>query len=266
MRSEDRKPASAWAATFRNRWTSLFAIVRRRKLLAIVVFSNDFLNRNAIHAGGRSPHERQRVCDAQRCRGSLFSFESGLGSGCSPQAKQDNASGKEKKFFFVCSSYASRGPGRRGGRVLRRNDLAGSAGNDQSRALKGRCAGAAARVSFGAVLGAVPACLAPRGEAREQPDRPARGPQLELARSQLPIFADSCALAARIRRKLLVRQICVFFFSLFLKSFKSMDALAMALHCVHSTDSFSAALLKIVNMRGDSDSTGAVCGQIAGAM
>jgi ADP-ribosyl-[dinitrogen reductase] hydrolase len=46
----------------------------------------------------------------------------------------------------------------------------------------------------------------------------------------------------------------------------SMDALAMALHCVHTTDSFSAALLKIVNMRGDSDSTGAVCGQIAGAM
>ena len=45
-----------------------------------------------------------------------------------------------------------------------------------------------------------------------------------------------------------------------------MDALAMALHCVWSTDSFPAALLKIVNMRGDSDSTGSVCGQIAGAI
>jgi ADP-ribosyl-[dinitrogen reductase] hydrolase len=45
-----------------------------------------------------------------------------------------------------------------------------------------------------------------------------------------------------------------------------MDALAMALHCVWSTDSFVDALLKIVNMRGDSDSTGSVCGQIAGAV
>lgn len=45
-----------------------------------------------------------------------------------------------------------------------------------------------------------------------------------------------------------------------------MDALAMALHCVYSTNSFPEAVLKIVNMRGDSDSTGAVCGQIAGAL
>ncbi len=45
-----------------------------------------------------------------------------------------------------------------------------------------------------------------------------------------------------------------------------MDALAMALHCLWSTDSFVAALLKIVNMRGDSDSTGSVCGQLAGAV
>ncbi len=45
-----------------------------------------------------------------------------------------------------------------------------------------------------------------------------------------------------------------------------MDALAMALHCVWSTQSFAEALLKICNMRGDSDSTGSVCGQIAGAI
>jgi len=45
-----------------------------------------------------------------------------------------------------------------------------------------------------------------------------------------------------------------------------MDALSMALHCVYTTDSFSEAVLKVVNMRGDSDSVGAVTAQIAGAI
>lgn len=45
-----------------------------------------------------------------------------------------------------------------------------------------------------------------------------------------------------------------------------MDACAMALHCVWTTDSFSEAVLKAVNMRGDSDSYGAVCAQMAGAI
>ena len=39
----------------------------------------------------------------------------------------------------------------------------------------------------------------------------------------------------------------------------------MALHCVHSTASFEAALLKVANLRGDADSVGAVVGQLAGA-
>ena len=43
-----------------------------------------------------------------------------------------------------------------------------------------------------------------------------------------------------------------------------MDALAMALHCVWSTDSFVDALLKCANMRGDSDTTTAICAQMAG--
>jgi len=45
-----------------------------------------------------------------------------------------------------------------------------------------------------------------------------------------------------------------------------MDALSMALHCVYTTNSFSEALLKVVNMRGDSDSVGAVTGQIVGVI
>jgi len=45
----------------------------------------------------------------------------------------------------------------------------------------------------------------------------------------------------------------------------AMDNLSMSLHCVWSTTSFSDALLKCVNMRGDADSVAAVCGQIAGA-
>lgn len=45
----------------------------------------------------------------------------------------------------------------------------------------------------------------------------------------------------------------------------AMDNLCMSLHCVWSTNSFSEAVLKCVNMRGDSDSVAAVCGQIAGS-
>lgn len=46
----------------------------------------------------------------------------------------------------------------------------------------------------------------------------------------------------------------------------AMDAMAMALHCVHSTNSFKEAMLKCANLRGDSDSVSAVAGQIAGAL
>ena len=45
----------------------------------------------------------------------------------------------------------------------------------------------------------------------------------------------------------------------------SMDSLAMALHSVYHTKSFTAAVARCVNFLGDADSTGAVCGQIAGA-
>eukprot|EP01091_Cochliopodium_minus_P005329 TRINITY_DN1527_c0_g1_i1.p1 TRINITY_DN1527_c0_g1~~TRINITY_DN1527_c0_g1_i1.p1 ORF type:complete len:449 (-),score=126.42 TRINITY_DN1527_c0_g1_i1:21-1367(-) len=45
-----------------------------------------------------------------------------------------------------------------------------------------------------------------------------------------------------------------------------MDAVSMALHCIHSTNSFEEALLKVTNLRGDSDSVGSVCGQMAGAI
>jgi ADP-ribosyl-[dinitrogen reductase] hydrolase len=43
-----------------------------------------------------------------------------------------------------------------------------------------------------------------------------------------------------------------------------MDNLSMSLHCIWTTNSFSEALLKCVNMRGDSDSVAAVVGQMAG--
>jgi len=46
----------------------------------------------------------------------------------------------------------------------------------------------------------------------------------------------------------------------------SMDALAMALHCVWTCDNFVDTLIKTVNLRGDSDSVGSVAGQIAGAI
>eukprot|EP00927_Polykrikos_kofoidii_P082085 TRINITY_DN8061_c0_g2_i1.p1 TRINITY_DN8061_c0_g2~~TRINITY_DN8061_c0_g2_i1.p1 ORF type:complete len:470 (-),score=70.99 TRINITY_DN8061_c0_g2_i1:307-1716(-) len=45
----------------------------------------------------------------------------------------------------------------------------------------------------------------------------------------------------------------------------SMDGLAIALHSVYHTTSLMDAITKCVNFLGDSDSTGAICGQIAGA-
>jgi len=45
----------------------------------------------------------------------------------------------------------------------------------------------------------------------------------------------------------------------------SMDGLAMALHSVYHTKSYMAAVARCVNFLGDADSTGAICGQIAGA-
>eukprot|EP00325_Prymnesiales_sp_UTEX-LB-985_P013129 CAMPEP_0174750902 /NCGR_PEP_ID=MMETSP1094-20130205/98728_1 /TAXON_ID=156173 /ORGANISM="Chrysochromulina brevifilum, Strain UTEX LB 985" /LENGTH=172 /DNA_ID=CAMNT_0015956309 /DNA_START=98 /DNA_END=616 /DNA_ORIENTATION=- len=45
-----------------------------------------------------------------------------------------------------------------------------------------------------------------------------------------------------------------------------LDGLAMALHSIAMTDSFDAAIERCVNLLGDADSTGAICGQIAGAM
>lgn len=45
----------------------------------------------------------------------------------------------------------------------------------------------------------------------------------------------------------------------------SMDGLAMAMHSFYHTTSFTAALTRCVNLLGDADSTGSICGQIAGA-
>ena len=44
-----------------------------------------------------------------------------------------------------------------------------------------------------------------------------------------------------------------------------MDCMVMALHVCYYTDSFEDAIIKVVNLRGDSDSVGSVVGQIAGA-
>mmetsp|Transcript_7306 Transcript_7306/g.17705 ORF Transcript_7306/g.17705 Transcript_7306/m.17705 type:complete len:118 (-) Transcript_7306:62-415(-) len=46
----------------------------------------------------------------------------------------------------------------------------------------------------------------------------------------------------------------------------ALDALAMSLHCVWTTQSLSAALLKAANLRGDADTVAAITGQLAGAM
>jgi ADP-ribosylglycohydrolase len=45
-----------------------------------------------------------------------------------------------------------------------------------------------------------------------------------------------------------------------------MDGLAMALHSVYHTKSFSEAITKAVNFLGDADSVGAIAGQLAGAI
>ena len=44
-----------------------------------------------------------------------------------------------------------------------------------------------------------------------------------------------------------------------------MDNLVMSLHIVYHTKSFEEAIIKAVNLRGDSDSVASVVGQIAGA-
>jgi len=46
----------------------------------------------------------------------------------------------------------------------------------------------------------------------------------------------------------------------------AMDCLSMALHCVWTTETFSEAVLKCANIRGDADTVSAVTGQIAGAL
>mmetsp|Transcript_130516 Transcript_130516/g.240075 ORF Transcript_130516/g.240075 Transcript_130516/m.240075 type:complete len:487 (+) Transcript_130516:96-1556(+) len=45
-----------------------------------------------------------------------------------------------------------------------------------------------------------------------------------------------------------------------------MDAMAMALHCVHITNSFEAAVLRAANTCGDADTVAAITGQLAGAV
>ena len=46
----------------------------------------------------------------------------------------------------------------------------------------------------------------------------------------------------------------------------AMDALAMALHCVFTTESFEEAVIKAATRGGDADTVGAITGQIAGAI
>ena len=46
----------------------------------------------------------------------------------------------------------------------------------------------------------------------------------------------------------------------------AMDCLAMALHCVHTTETFEGALLKAAGIGGDADTLAAVTGQLAGAI
>jgi ADP-ribosylglycohydrolase len=40
----------------------------------------------------------------------------------------------------------------------------------------------------------------------------------------------------------------------------------MVLHCVYYAESFESGMLRLINMRGDADSTAAVLGQILGAL
>jgi ADP-ribosylglycohydrolase len=46
----------------------------------------------------------------------------------------------------------------------------------------------------------------------------------------------------------------------------SMDGLAMALHCVYHNTDFKSTVAHAINLLGDADSTGSICGQIAGAL
>jgi len=46
----------------------------------------------------------------------------------------------------------------------------------------------------------------------------------------------------------------------------SMDGLAVALHCIYHTNNFEDAVERCVNFCGDADSTGSICGQMAGAI
>jgi len=46
----------------------------------------------------------------------------------------------------------------------------------------------------------------------------------------------------------------------------AMDALRAALHCLYATNSFAAAVVKAVNLRGDADTVAAITGQLAGAL
>ena len=45
----------------------------------------------------------------------------------------------------------------------------------------------------------------------------------------------------------------------------AMDGMAMALLIIYYTSTFEEAVIKVVNLRGDSDSVGSVVGQLAGA-
>eukprot|EP01036_Dinobryon_divergens_P029736 gene29736-38877_t len=45
----------------------------------------------------------------------------------------------------------------------------------------------------------------------------------------------------------------------------SLDGLALAMHCFYSTGSFNEAVVKVINFCGDSDTTGSICAQMAGA-
>jgi len=46
----------------------------------------------------------------------------------------------------------------------------------------------------------------------------------------------------------------------------SMDGLAVALNCIYHTNNFEDAIERCINFCGDADSTGSICGQMAGAI
>eukprot|EP00831_Metopus_contortus_P029940 TRINITY_DN2459_c0_g1_i4.p3 TRINITY_DN2459_c0_g1~~TRINITY_DN2459_c0_g1_i4.p3 ORF type:complete len:107 (-),score=15.57 TRINITY_DN2459_c0_g1_i4:184-504(-) len=57
-----------------------------------------------------------------------------------------------------------------------------------------------------------------------------------------------------------------FHFPLEAGGFLATEAVAMALHCAYSTQNPTSAILKAVNLNGDSDTVGAITGQIVGAI